>query len=87
MKVSKLRHVISFQQNKWLTPYININMQKKKESVSEFEKNFYKLMNNSVFGKTMKNIRKNMNVKLVDRVSKFRWLIGQPKFQIFQNFF
>ena len=86
MEVSKLHRVTSVQQSKWLKQYIDFNTQKRKESKSEFEKIFYKLMIYSVFGKTMENIKKYMNEKLVDKVSKLKLLTGQPNFKFFKTF-
>ena len=57
---------ISFNQSPWMEPYIRKNTELRKCAANSFEKDFFKLMNNSVFGKTIENIRKRQNIILVD---------------------
>ena len=56
MKVDKVHEMISFKQRKWLEKYINFNTQKKNQAVTDFEKDFHKLLNNAFYGKTMENV-------------------------------
>ena len=63
--VEKLHRVCEFQQSKWLGVYIEKNTVMRKPPTDVFEKNFYKLMSNACFGKTMENLRKRSKVKFV----------------------
>ncbi|XP_033746976.1 uncharacterized protein LOC117332202 [Pecten maximus] len=70
----------------WLKTYKDYNKEKRKQSRNNFEKDFYKLMNNSVFGKTMENLRKRMDVKLVNSKKKAMKLTCKPIFHEFRIF-
>ena len=78
--LKKVHRVIKFNQRAWLKPYIDMNTKKRMEAKNEFEKNFFKLMINSVFGKTMENLRKDRDIKLVATDEKRSKLISEPNY-------
>ena len=86
MVLTKVHRVLAFQQTPWLKSYIDFNTNKRKSAQNEFEKDFFKLMNNSVFGKTMENLRKRIDVKLVNSEKKVRKLTCKPTFHAFKMF-
>ena len=63
MVVDKIHEIISFKQSNWLEKYINFNTQKRNNAKNDFEKDFYKLLNNAFYGKTMENVRNRLGLK------------------------
>ena len=76
----KIHRVIEFNQKEWLKPYIHMNTDLRKAAKNDFEKDLFKLMNNSVFGKTMENIRKHRDIKLVTTDKKRSKLVSEPNY-------
>ena len=89
MKITKLHRTLEFKQEPWMAPYIKMNTELRKQANSDFEKDFFKLTNNSVFGKTMENLRKRINVHLVkgvNEIDKLKKLVAKPSFNAFKMF-
>ena len=81
LKLKAVNRAISFEQSPWMEPYIRKNTELRKTAANSFEKDFFKLMNNSVFGKTIENIRKRQNIKLVDNRKIALRLSSRPNFE------
>ena len=81
MELKKIHRGIKFIECDFLKPYINKNTNLRTKAKNNFEKDFFKLMNNSVFGKTMENIRNRVNVKLVDTGEQFKKLAAKPNYE------
>ena len=67
MIVVKIHEIISFKQSKWLEGYISFNTQKRNKSKNDFEKDFFKLLNNAAFGKFLENVRKRLGLELIKK--------------------
>ena len=80
LKFKKIHRVIEFNQAEWLKPYIDMNTELSKAAKNDFGKDLFKLMNNLVFGKTMENIRKHRDIKLVTADKKRSKLVSEPNY-------
>ena len=78
--------VIQLNQETWLKEHIVMNTKLRTKAKSDFEKDFFKLMNNSVFGKTMENVRKHRDIKLVTTDKKGNQLVSEPSYHTTKYF-
>ncbi len=65
LRLKKIHRVISFTQSPWLKTYIDINIELRKQAKNKFETDYFKLLNNSIFGRSIMNLRKFLKAKLV----------------------
>ena len=80
LRLTRILRGIKFEESEWLKHYIDMNTKLRTKTKSTFEKDFFKLMNNAVFGKTIENIRKRVDVRLVNDRVKARKLVAKPNF-------
>ena len=80
LKLKRVHRIIEFNQKAWLKPYIDMNTELRKLAKDDFEKDLFKLMNNAVSGKTMENIRKHRDIKLVTTDKKRNKLVSEPNY-------
>jgi len=83
LKLRKIYRVLSFKQTKWLKPFIDLNTKLRKNAKNTFESDFFKLVSNVFFGKTVENVRQHKNVKLALNKRQIKNFIKKPEFESF----
>ena len=86
LEIKKIHRGIKFREESWMKSYIELNTDLRVKGKNDFEKDFFKLMNNSVFGKTMENIRNRVDVKLVNDRKKAEKLFAKPNLKHWTRF-
>ena len=88
MKLKKIHRILKFKQKAWIKPYIDFNTQKRKEATHEADKNHFKLLNNAVYGKTLKNMIKIIKIRIVKNSQDFIKYTSRPtcvNWKVFEN--
>ena len=80
LKLKKVHRIIQFKQNAWLKVHIDINTELRKNAKNEFDKDLFKPMNNSVFWKTMENVRNHRDIKLVTSEKRRKRLVSEQNY-------
>ena len=78
--MKKVHKAIKFNQNAWLKPYLDMNIDLRKKVKNYFKNKFFKLTNNSAFGKTVENVRKHRDIKLVTTETKRNYFVSEPNY-------
>ena len=86
LKLTKVHRGIMFKQKAWLKPYIKMNTKFRTKAKNEFERDFFKLMNNSVFGKTLENVRNHRDIKLVTTNAQRKKHVSEPNYHTSKQF-
>jgi len=86
MHVTKTYRVLTFKQSPWMYKYINFNTEKRRECTTQFDKDFFKLLNNSIYGKSLQNQRKQVNIQLINNERQLLRLTAKPGFKNFKIF-
>ena len=81
LRLTRIHRGIKFEESEWLKSYIDMNTKLRTKAINNFEKDFFKLMNNSVFSKTMENVRNRVNIKLINDRDKAKKLTSKPNFK------
>ena len=80
IKLTKIHRALQFKQSNWMNKYIDFNTKKRMSATNDFEKDFFKLMINSVYGKTMENLRKRINLRFVNNKKDFLKYTSRPTY-------
>ena len=80
MKLSKIHRVLKLKQSDWMKSYTDFNTEKRMNAANDFQKDFFKLMINSVYGKKMENLRKRINVRLINNEKDFLKYTNRPTY-------
>ena len=86
LKLKQVHKVLQFDQSPWLKPYIEMNTELRKKAKNDFEKDFFKVMNNAVFGKPMENVRKHRDIKLVTTDKRGNKLVSESNYHAMKCF-
>lgn len=80
MQLTRVYRVLQFEQSSWIKPYIDFDAEKRRQATTKFERDLYKLLNNSVFGKTIKNLSNRVNIVLRKDEIKAKLFIAEMPF-------